>query len=106
MFVDDPDGAVVSADTLVKEVMRARGYPTGDFDQRVADLSVEHANVVEHYRAARKLTGASAHGGALTEDLRQAMIHFRALFAGLLQTAPTPRVERGAPVPSQRLSQV
>ncbi|MET0283553.1 MAG: hypothetical protein ABW352_03765 [Polyangiales bacterium] len=103
LFVDDPGSAVLEADTLVKEVMRTRGYPVGDFDQRVADLSVEHANVVEHYRSARKLAAANEHGTAQTEDLRQAMIHFRALFAALLQTD---RAERPEPVATQRLSHV
>jgi hypothetical protein len=106
MFVDDPDGAVQAADGLVKDVMRARGYPMADFDQRVADLSVEHAGVVEHYRAARKLASASEHGTAQTEDLRQAMIHFRALFADLLQSERARPAERRAPVATQRLSQV
>lgn len=85
-FVDDPSGAVVEADGLVKEVMRARGYPMGNFEQRVADLSVEHANVIDHYRAARALAQANAEGQSSTEDLRQAMVHFRALFNDLLQS--------------------
>lgn len=84
-FVDDPNGAVVDADRLVKEVMSTRGYPMGDFEQRVADLSVEHANVVQHYRAARTIAVNNARGGASTEDLRQAMVHYRALFTDLLQ---------------------
>lgn len=84
-FVDDPAGAVSEAARLVKDVMTARGYPMGDFEQRVADLSVEHANVIDHYRAARKLAQASAEGDASTEDLRQAMVHYRALFTDLLQ---------------------
>lgn len=88
-FVDDPSGAVREADGLVKEVMSARGYPMGNFEQRVADLSVEHGKVVEHYRAARAIALASANGQAETEDLRQAMVHYRALFSDLLQ-ARTP----------------
>jgi hypothetical protein len=84
-FVDDPKAAVSDADRLVKEVMSARGYPMGDFEQRVADLSVEHGNVLDHYRAARSLAQASARDEASTEDLRQAMVHYRALFADLLQ---------------------
>jgi hypothetical protein len=84
-FVDDPRGAVSDADALVKQVMSARGYPMGDFEQRVADLSVEHANVLNHYRAARTIAQASAKDEASTEDLRQAMVHFRALFTDLLQ---------------------
>ena len=85
-FVDDPRGAVHEADILVKDVMKARGYPMGNFEQRVADLSVKHANVVDHYRAARSIATASASGQAETEDLRQAMVHYRALFHDLLQS--------------------
>jgi hypothetical protein len=84
-FVDDPSAAVSEADRLVKEVMGARGYPMGDFEQRVADLSVEHAGVLNHYRAARGIAASSAKGEASTEDLRQAMVHYRALFTDLLQ---------------------
>ena len=98
-FVDDPSGAVGEADGLVKEVMKARGYPMGDFEQRVADLSVEHANVVDHYRAARKLAAAREQGEVSTEDLRQAMVHYRALFHDLLQSAsPAPAQLREAHV--------
>lgn len=83
-FVDDPSGAVADADGLLKQVMSARGYPMGDFDQRVADLSVEHGPVVQHYRAARDAY-AKANDGATTEDLRQAMVHYTALFTDLVQ---------------------
>jgi hypothetical protein len=88
-FVDDPTGAVMNANELIKEVMRARGYPVDDFDQRVADLSVDHATVVQHYRAARTLSDASRNGQPQTEDLRQAVVHFRALFADLLRETDT-----------------
>jgi hypothetical protein len=84
-FVDDPAGAVAGANGLIKDVMRARGYPIDDFDQRVADLSVDHASVVQHYRAARALAQASQEGQVRTEELRQAFVHYRALFADLLQ---------------------
>jgi hypothetical protein len=84
-FVDDPSGAVVAANELIKEVMRARGYPSDDFDQRVADLSVDHAGVIQHYRAARALSESSRNGQVRTEELRQAVVHYRALFADLLQ---------------------
>jgi hypothetical protein len=84
-FVDDPAGAVAGANGLIKDVMRARGYPIDDFDQRVADLSVDHAGVVQHYRAARALAQASRDGQVRTEELRQAFVHYRALFADLLQ---------------------
>jgi hypothetical protein len=84
-FVDDPSGAVQAADDLIKAVMIARGYESEHFEQRVADLSVEHANVVEHYRSARVLADANREGTADTEELRQAFVHFRALFADLLE---------------------
>lgn len=83
-FVDDPSGAVADADELIKHVMRGRGYPVEDFEQRVADLSVDHAQVVQHYRAARVLAQANREGRANTEELRQAFVHYRALFAELL----------------------
>jgi hypothetical protein len=84
-FVDDPSGAVSAANDLIKQVMLARGYEVEHFDQRVADLSVEHANVVEHYRAARELAIANREGRANTEELRQAFVHYRALFSDLLE---------------------
>jgi hypothetical protein len=87
-FVDDPRSAVSEADRLVGEVMHARGYPLGDFEQRVADISVDHAGVVMNYRAAREIAQAHARGEASTEDLRQAMVHYRALFDDLLETTP------------------
>lgn len=91
-FVDDPSGAVSAANDLIKQVMQARGYEIEHFDQRVADLSVEHAEVVEHYRAARELAIANREGRANTEELRQAFVHYRALFADLLdQHQPTER---------------
>jgi hypothetical protein len=83
-FVDDPSGAVTAADELILQVMLARGYSKSDVDQRVADLSVEHANAVEHYRAANVLADANREGRANTEELRQAFVHYRALFADLL----------------------
>jgi hypothetical protein len=92
-FVDDPGSAVQSADDLIKAVMLARGYEIEDFGQRVADLSVEHANVVQHYRAARVLADANREGRANTEELRQAVVHYRALFSDLLEQ-PEPRDRR------------
>jgi hypothetical protein len=83
-FVDDPGGAVSNAHDLIKRVMRARGYPVHDFDQRVELLSVDHGNVVQHYRAARTLAHGHARGNSTTEDLRQATVHYRALFDDLL----------------------
>jgi len=90
MFVDDPGRAVHEADQLIKTVMRARGYPVEDFDQRVADLSVDHPSVVQHYRAARALADTNREGRANTEELRQAFVHYRALFADLLGEVPPP----------------
>ena len=84
-FVDDPSGAVQQADDLIKAVMVARGYSLEHFDQRVADLSVDHADVVQHYRAARVLSDANREGRANTEELRQAFVHYRALFTDLLE---------------------
>jgi hypothetical protein len=83
MFVDDPDGAVASADRLVTEVMAARGYPIEDFDTRAADLSVDHPRVVENYRVARALALRRERGEAGTEELRQAIVNYRALFEDL-----------------------
>jgi hypothetical protein len=87
-FVDDPANAVTQADRLVGEAMTARGYPVGDFEQRVEDVSVDHPNVVMNYRAARDIAERHARRVASTEDLRQAMVHYRALFAELLQETP------------------
>jgi hypothetical protein len=89
-FVDDPKGAVTYADRLVDEVMQGRGYPVGDFEQRVEDISVDHPNVVMNYRAARDIAEQHERGQVSTEDLRQAMVHYRALFDDLLEVTPTP----------------
>ncbi|HEY1677648.1 MAG TPA: hypothetical protein VGG04_08085 [Candidatus Sulfotelmatobacter sp.] len=83
-FVDDPRGAVAVADNLVTDVMQARGYPIGDFEQRAADLSVDYPVVVDNYRAAHGIALRHSAGQASTEDLRQAMVHYRALFQELL----------------------
>ncbi|MEO8916005.1 MAG: hypothetical protein ABI488_01180 [Polyangiaceae bacterium] len=84
-FVDDPALAVSEANELINRVMHGRGYPTEDFEQRVADLSVDHPLVVQHYRAARALAASSGGAQISTEDLRQAMVHYRFLFTDLLQ---------------------
>ena len=81
-FVDQPASALKDADTLVAEVMRDRGYPVEDFEQQAADVSVDHPTVVEHYRKAHAIHTRSR---ASTEDLREAMLHYRALFAELLE---------------------
>jgi hypothetical protein len=86
LFVDEPATAIKEADRLVAEVMRDRGYPVGDFEQRVADISVDHPNVVTNYRAAHAIALANERGEANTEDLRKAMIHYRGLFEDLLET--------------------
>ena len=83
-FVDSPAAAVVEADTLVGEVMRVRGYPAVDLDQRLADVAVGHPALVEHYREACDIAYRSRQDKANTEDLRQAMVHYRALFDDLL----------------------
>jgi hypothetical protein len=84
MFVDDPAGAISEADNVVGEVMRARGYPVGDFEQRAADVSVNHPQVVDHYRTAHAIATRQRGGTADTEQLRQAMVHYRALVSDLL----------------------
>ena len=85
-FVDDPVGAISDANQLVREVMAARGYPMGDFEQRAADISVDHPDVVRDYRAARKIALANERNEADTEDLRQAMVYYRNLFKELLES--------------------
>lgn len=86
-FVDDPAGAVASADQLVGSVMNERGYPLDDFEQRADDISVDHPQVVERYRSAHGIAQKNAEGQATTEDLRQAIKHYRALFEDLLEEA-------------------
>ena len=83
-FVDDPPTAVVEADRLIEDAMRSRGYPIEDSDRRLDDLSVDHAPVVSHYRAGREIVERHERREASTEDLRQAMVHFRALFDELV----------------------
>jgi len=99
-FVDDPSTAVRDADALVGRVMEARGYPVGDFDQRSADVSVDHPTVVEHYRAAHDIALRHAQGQASTEDLRQAMVNYHALFIELLGEPPTVETPPVAAVPA------
>jgi hypothetical protein len=84
-FVDDPDGAVGEADQLVTQVMTARGYPMEDFERRAEDLSVDHPHVVQNYRTARALVIRRSRGEAGTEELRQAVVNYRALFDELLE---------------------
>lgn len=85
-FVDNPSRAVGDADGLLTEVMRERGYPIDDFDRRAADISVDHPDVVEHYRAAHILHLAQEKSDIGTEAQREAFVHYRALFEKLLET--------------------
>jgi hypothetical protein len=84
-FVDSPDAAVTSADQLIQSVMGDRGYPVKDFDTRAADISVDHPDVAENYRQGHRLAERSSRGKGSTEDLRQAMRHYRALFDDLVE---------------------
>ena len=84
-FVDYPKGSVTEADELVSSLMKARGYPVADFDQRVADISVDHPLVVENYRSAHRTALRLGRGEANAEDLRTAMTHYRSLFEELVQ---------------------
>ncbi len=83
-FVDSPGGAVTDADQLLGDVMSTRGYPMSDFEQRAADISVDHPLVLDNYRAAHQSALRQTQGKASTEDLRQAMIHYRTLFEELV----------------------
>jgi hypothetical protein len=83
-FVDGPGGAVTEADQLLGDVMSTRGYPVSDFEQRAADISVDHPLVLENYRTAHEIALRQAKGQSNTEDLRQAMIHYRTLFEELV----------------------
>ena len=84
-FVDSPKGAVAEADDLLSSLMKTRGYPVSDFDQRAADISVDHPRVVENYRSAHEIALRVGKDAATTEDLRTAMIHYRSLFEELVQ---------------------
>lgn len=97
-FVDAPTESVAGADALVRRVMHERGYPMGDFEQQAGDISVDHPDVVEHYRAAHRVSTATPRGSTSTEEQRTAMLHYRGLFEELLR--PSGDDERTAP-PSQ-----
>jgi hypothetical protein len=88
-FVDNPTGVVGEADRLVRELMAKRGYPMGDFERRAADISVHHPNVVENYRAAQAIAVRDLQGDASTEELRKAVVYYRALFEDLLEAGGT-----------------
>jgi hypothetical protein len=89
-FVDDPRGAVDEADSLVSRLMTDLGYPQGDFEQHAADVSVDHAVAVPGYRSAHAVLLSSARSQVATDDLRQAMVHYRDLFAQLVGEPPVP----------------
>jgi LPXTG-motif cell wall-anchored protein len=91
-FIDNPKGVLMQADQLVRELMGKRGYPVGDFERRAADISVDHPRVVEHYRAAQAIAARNERGEADTEELRQAVVHYRALFDELLEVRMSPDV--------------
>ena len=102
-FVDAPAGAVTEADQLLGDVMAACGYPVGEFEQRAADISVDHPVVAQNYRAAHEIALRQASGRATTEDLRRAMIHYRALFEDLVGL---PHVVESRPVLDDRTADI
>jgi len=92
-FVDNPKGVVVQADQLVRELMEKRGYPMGDFERRAGDISVGHPDVVANYRSAQAIAEREQRGLADTEELRKAVVHYRALFNELLEVRePRPQI--------------
>jgi hypothetical protein len=95
-FVDNPQGAVAQADELVRELMLKRGYPMGDFERRAADISVDHPAVVSNYRAAQDIRARNLRGEADTEELRKAVVHYRALFDDLLEVREVERARMPA----------
>jgi hypothetical protein len=100
-FVDQPEQAVAQAGLLITAVMKDRGYPTEDHDQILADLSVEHANTLDHYRTAHQVSMQAEAGTAETEDMRLAMLHYRALFGDLLGEPSGPQPAESQPVEPQ-----
>ena len=101
-FVDEPKGVVVEADELVRELMGKRGYPVADFERRAADISVDHPAVVDNYRAAQAIALRNQRGEVDTEDLRKAVVHYRALFDELLEVKATkPQAPRTTQLESQ-----
>jgi hypothetical protein len=108
-FVDAPEQAVATADDLVTRLIAERGYPTGGYDDQIATLSVEHARTLGHYRDAHAISERNKAGEADTEDLRQALVHYRALFADLLGEDPVRTEGAAAPrtepkIPSQQIN--
>ncbi|ASW56398.1 hypothetical protein [Plantactinospora sp. KBS50] len=98
-FVDEPTEAVGAADELVTRLVAERGYPTEDYEDQLAHLSVEHARTLTHYRDAHEINLANARGEASTEQLRQAVVHYRTLFAELLGEDPVPHTRPDEPRP-------
>ena len=105
-FVDAPSAAVGAADRLVNEVMRDRGYPVTDAQQRLDDLSVEHAAVLGNYRTATEIAQRNARGEANTEELRRAVVAYRSLFGDLLGVDPVPGRTAGRIVKPKRANSV
>jgi hypothetical protein len=101
-FVDAPAGAVAEADQLLGDIMATCGYPMGDFEQRAADISVDHPIVTQNYRSAHEIAIRQASGQASTEDLRRAMIHYRALFEDLVNEKRETTVVERKPVSAER----
>lgn len=101
-FVDAPAGAVAEADQLLGDIMATCGYPMGDFEQRAADISVDHPIVTQNYRSAHEIALRQAKGQASTEDLRRAMIHYRALFDDLVNERRETVVHERKPVVTDR----
>ena len=95
-FIDNPKGVVAQADQLVRELLLKRGYPMGDFERRAADISVDHPAVVDNYRAAQAIAARDLRGETSTEDLRKAVVHYRALFDELLEVSEPTREARPA----------
>lgn len=105
-FVDSPTGVVAEADRLVRDLMLKRGYPMGDFERRAADISVHHPQVVENYRAAQLIAARETRGEATTEDLRKAVVHYRALFEDLLEVNEPRRVRTASAAANERKREV
>jgi hypothetical protein len=105
-FVDDPTAAVVHADALVQLVMNVRGYPVVDFDQRVADVSVDHPAVAQNYRLAHDIAARNDREDVGMEKLREAMLHYRALFADLLHDGGLQPVRQVRPEERDRARRV
>jgi len=105
-FVDDPTVAVTRADLLVQEVMNVRGYPVADFDQRVADVSVDHPAVAQNYRLAHEIATRHEQEEVSIEKLREAMLHYRALFADLLHDGGLQPVRQVRPEEREQMRRV